>query len=237
VSTARYDGQTDWYESLASGEPHAAMHRFAVALLGRGPGRCLDLGCGTGRAIPLLQEAGWTVAGTDVSADQLAAARSNAGDATLVQADAHDLPFADAEFDAVVSLFTHTDFDDVAAAFAEAARVLKPGGRFVYLGPHPCFGNPMIARAAAAEIPDALAIVRPGYPKPGWRTLPPGPDDDRIRARVGINHVPLSHLLNAFAQNGLAIEHVEEPGGDDPPIYLAVVAQRRTSRPSVSAAT
>lgn len=237
MTTARYDGETDWYESLAAGEPHAAMHRFAVALTGRGPGKCLDLGCGTGRAIPALQDAGWTVVGTDVSTDQLAVARGNARDATLVNADAHDLPFADAEFDAVVSLFTHTDFDDLSAAFAEAARVLKPGGRFVYVGPHPCFGNPMIARAAAAEIPDAVAIIRPGYPEPGWRTLPPEPSDSRIRARVGINHVPLAQFLNSIAGAGLAIERVEEPGGDDPPIYLAVAAQRPTSRPSVSAAT
>jgi SAM-dependent methyltransferase len=237
VTSARYDGQTDWYESLAAGEAHAAMHRFAVTLLGPGPGRCLDLGCGTGRAIPLLQEAGWTVVGTDVSADQLDVARHNVGVATLVRADGHELPFADAEFDAVVSLFTHTDFDDLAAAFAEAGRVLKPGGRFVYVGPHPCFGNPMIARADAAELPDAVAIVRPGYPEAGWRTLPAGPDDSRIRARVGINHVPLAQFLNAIAGAGLSIGRVEEPGGDDPPIYIAVAAQRPTKRPSVSAAT
>ena len=115
--------------------------------------------------------------------------------------------------------------------------MLKPGGRFVYVGPHPCFGNPMIARADAAELPDAVAILRPGYPKAGWRTLLPEPDDSRVRARVGINHVPLAQFLNAVAGAGLAIERVEEPGGDDPPIYLALVAQRPTMRPSVSAAT
>ena len=240
MTSARYDGHTDWYESLAAGEAHAAMQRFAVALLGPGPGRCLDLGCGTGRAIPLLQRAGWTVTGIDVSVDQLDAARRQAPGAALVRADGHVLPFRDAEFDAAVSLFTHTDFDDAAAAFAEAARVLKPGARFVYVGAHPCFGNPMIARAAAADVPDAVAIIRPGYPEPGWRTLPPDPGSSAIRAHVGINHIPLSHFLNDFIGAGLTIERVEEPGGDDPPIYIAVAAtkaQRPTSRPSVSAAT
>src|SRR3954447_23143214 len=116
MTTARYDGQTEWYESLAAGEAHTAMLRFAVGMLGHGPGTCLDLGCGTGRAIPLLRDAGWTVVATDVSEDQLQIARQHAGDASVVQADAHDLPFEDAAFDAVISLFTHTDFDDLGSA-------------------------------------------------------------------------------------------------------------------------
>ena len=226
MPTARYDGQTAWYESFAAADAHAAMRRFAVEILGPGPGVCLDLGCGTGHAIPMLRAAGWTVVGADVSADQLQAARERAGDVRLVRADGHSLPFDDSEFDAVISLFTHTDFDRFDAAMGETARVLKPGGRFVYLGTHPCFGNPMVARAAANEIEDAVAILRAGYPTPGWRTLPNGPEDTRVRARVGINHIPLATLLNGIAGHGLTLERFYEPGGDDPPIYLALTARR-----------
>jgi SAM-dependent methyltransferase len=63
-------------------------------------------------------------------------------------------------------------FDDLDAALAEAARVLKPGGRFVYAGTHPCFGSPMVARGAAQEIEDAVAILRPGYTRPGCARSP-----------------------------------------------------------------
>jgi SAM-dependent methyltransferase len=227
MDAARYDGQAEWYESFAAGAAHQAMRVAGVELLGSGPGRCLDFGCGTGLAIPLLREAGWTVVGADVSRDQLAIAREHAGDAVLVRADGHELPFADGEFDAVISLFTHTDFDDLRVAFAEAARVLRRGGRFAYLGAHPCFGNPMVARAAAAGFDDAVAIVRPGYPKAGWRTLPSDPGSAQIRARVGINHVPLAAFLNAIVEQGLALERVAEPGGDDPPFYLSVSAVKR----------
>lgn len=104
MPTARYDGQTAWYESFAAADAHAAMRRFATEMLGRGPGVCLDFGCGTGHAIPLLRDAEWTVVATDASADQLAAAKEHAGDARLVRADGHDLPFGEAEFDAVISL-------------------------------------------------------------------------------------------------------------------------------------
>src|SRR4051812_9983004 len=112
MPTARYDGHTAWYDAFASGELFESLRRDAVTLLGDGPGRCLDLGCGTGRSAPHLRAVGWSVVGVDVSADQLEAAAELCDDVRL--ADAHALPFEDASFDAVISLLTHTDFDDAA---------------------------------------------------------------------------------------------------------------------------
>jgi ubiquinone/menaquinone biosynthesis C-methylase UbiE len=166
VTTARYDGQTEWYESFASAELFAEARQAAVRLLGDGPGRCLDLGCGTGLAIPLLLEAGWSVTGVDVSRDQLAAAEGGvAGRAALVCADAHRLPFADGSMDACVSILTHTDFDDPRVAWSELRRVLSPGSRFVYLGVHPCFGAPAVERRAGEP-----ALLHPEYRLAGWQT-------------------------------------------------------------------
>ena len=221
---ARYDGQTEWYETFASGESFAATRACAARLLGRGPGRCLDLGCGTGLTIPLLVDAGWSVVGADVSADQLRAAERHAGsEVELVQADAHALPFADGAFDAVVSVLTHTDFDDPARVFAETHRVLRAGGTFVYVGVHPCFASPFVERSEEG-VPVGL---RPGYREQGWQFLPPDRESTRIRARVGINHLPLAGLLNAIAGSGFRIEHVEEPGETDPPMNIALKALSR----------
>jgi len=218
MTTGRYDGQTEWYESFASGDVFSTARDFAVQLLGKGPGRCLDLGCGTGRAIPALARAGWSVVGTDVSVDQLAAARDHAGDlARLVHADAHALPFADAEFDAVISILTHTDLDDVVGAFTETSRVLRAGGAFVYLGVHPCFASPFVERGELAA-----PILHPGYRSAGWQRLPADPTSTKIRARVGINHLPLAGLLNAIVRSGFTITQVEEPGEADPPLFLAI---------------
>jgi ubiquinone/menaquinone biosynthesis C-methylase UbiE len=168
LRTARYDGQTEWYEAYTSADVFPSMRDFAVHLLGPGPGSCLDLGCGTGRAIPALAAAGWSVVGVDVSVDQLEAARASAGDARLVQADAHALPFADGEFDAVVSILTHTDLDDLQRAFSEASRVLRSGGAFVYLGVHPCFASPFVERGE-----DGTTVLRPGYRDAGCNGFRP----------------------------------------------------------------
>jgi len=99
---ARYDEHAAWYESTRPDLDNAERNCL-VRLLGDGAGRCLDLGCGTGVAIPVLRELGWTVIGVDVSDEMLV--RAALRGAELVRASADELPFGDASFDAAVSHF------------------------------------------------------------------------------------------------------------------------------------
>lgn len=217
---ARYDGLAAWYDAvIRSLDLTGVALESLERLLGPGPGRCLDLGCGTGIAFQPLARLGWSVVGVDVSADQLAVAgeHAQAVGAELIQADASRLPFADGSFDAVVSLLTHTDFDDASGAFAEAARVLRRDGPFVYVGVHPCFVSPAVEQRA-----DAPPLLHPGYRRQGWWEEAPG----LIRSRVGVNHLPLAHLLNAVLDAGLRLDHIDEPGDGDYPVLLALRARR-----------
>src|SRR6266516_3382040 len=123
---ARYDGLADWYDArfVTGAEPHQPG---LLDLLGPGSGRCLDIGCGTGRNFETIRGSGRTVVGLDVSADQLRLARTRT-DGPLMVADAGVLPFADESFDAVMVMWISTDVDDFGKVLREATRVLQPGG-------------------------------------------------------------------------------------------------------------
>src|SRR5215831_20332568 len=116
---ARYDGHADWYESwnLPNAEGCAAE---VADLIGPGRGLCLDLGCGGGHYFDVIAATGRTVVGLDYSADQLRFARNRSRQ--IVRGDAAALPFANATFPAVATMFISTDVDDFAAVLAEAAR-------------------------------------------------------------------------------------------------------------------
>src|SRR5437870_1877705 len=182
---ARYDDVAAWYDAeFATTHLGLSAREVVLRLLGEGPGRLLDLGCGGGANAVAFAERGWTVTGVDVSIAQLELARARGVDA--VQADAEALPFADASFDAAVSMFTHTDIDDFAAAAREASRVLRPEGTLVYLGVHPCFVGPH-AFVHDRGVPE----LHPGYRDTSYRREAPGIWSEGIRAKVGAWHLPL----------------------------------------------
>lgn len=220
---SRYDGHADWYEQNIVPWSTAAAAPLLGRLAGPGPGRCLDLGCGTGVHLAGLAAAGWSVVGIDASADQLRLARQRSRRvATLVQGDATRLPFPASSFALVVSAFTHTDVDDFAALAAEAGRVLAPDGRFVYVGLHPCFKGPM----AEQPRPDGAQVVHAEYRQAGWRTSGPGTVQGGLTSRVGFRHLPLADLLNCVPGAGLRLTRVEEGGPGPLPDWLAFIARR-----------
>ncbi len=204
--TARYDGLAEWYDRDFLGDALGSPTRETAArLLGDGPGRLLDVGCGTGWYTTAFRDHGWTVTGVDVSADMLRLARERGLD--VVQADAASLPFDDGSFDAVVSLWTHTDVDDFDALLTEAVRVLRSGGALVYIGAHPCFVGPH-ARFLSVE---GVRELHDGYLRHGrYGADAPGVGPDGLRAKVGGVHLPLGAFVQAFLDAGLTLERFEE---------------------------
>jgi SAM-dependent methyltransferase len=104
--------------------------------------RMLELGCGAAAGARWLRTQGAEVVALDLSAGMLRHAREMSDRSgvrvPLVQADALALPFADGAFDIVCTAFGAVPFvADSAAVMREAARVLRPGGAWVFSITHP----------------------------------------------------------------------------------------------------
>jgi demethylmenaquinone methyltransferase / 2-methoxy-6-polyprenyl-1,4-benzoquinol methylase len=105
--------------------------RRTVSALGLVPGSLIaDLACGTGDFCHELAERGFRPIGFDLSYGMLAAAPRPFPRA---QADALDLPLADAVLDGVTCGFALRNFAELPRFFAELARVVRPGGRIALL--------------------------------------------------------------------------------------------------------
>ena len=116
-------------------EPYALD--IGKRLSGRPISRLLEIACGTGvvtRALASALPESARIVATDLNQAMLdqAALVGTKRPVEWRQADAMQLPFQDATFDAVVCQFGAMFFPDKAKAFAEARRMLRPGGVFIF---------------------------------------------------------------------------------------------------------
>jgi ArsR family transcriptional regulator len=127
----------DWDEMRALDLPAAAVEAALLALVPeRDAGRLLDIGTGTGRVLELLAPRISQGVGVDASKAMLALARSRLaragiGHCSVRLADMYRLPLAAASFDVAVMQMVLHYADDPSGVLAEAARVVRPGGRLI----------------------------------------------------------------------------------------------------------
>lgn len=128
-----YDRVAPAYQEAVGGELAAkpldrAILTGFVELAGAGP--VADVGCGPGHVTRFLVGAGAAVLGLDLSPGMIAVARDRSPGLPFAVASMLGLPLADGACAGVAALYSiiHLDPDERAAAFAEFARVLRPGG-------------------------------------------------------------------------------------------------------------
>ena len=184
--------------------------------------RVLDLACGTGDlSRAAAKRGGHTVVGTDLSAGMLAA---NQAGVPVVESDAGHLPFAAGAFDGLVCGYALRNFTDLAAMFAEAARVLRAGGRLAALEVDaptsglwrfgfdvwfnkvvPVLGGALSDRAAYRYLPASVAY------------LPPTPALRKMLLDAGFSAVGIRPLAGGLSQLVVATRAGTPPPPPAPP--------------------
>ncbi|QYG92141.1 class I SAM-dependent methyltransferase [Iamia sp. SCSIO 61187] len=203
-----------WYDDLltAGSGPHQTAVATLLALLPPVTGReIVDVACGTGLATRAVAAAGAArVVGVDSSAAMVARAEGHevpaGSDVTYVVDDAQTLAtLADAAFDGATCQLGLMDIPDLDATLAAVARVLRPGGWFVFVIGHPCT---LVPDAVATTTPDGRpAVAITGYfDERFWRSANP----EGVR-RAGNHHRTFATYLDALAGAGFVLEQAAEP--------------------------
>ncbi len=211
-----------WQEGFTDGADAEYEEQILplVSELGDGADAVLDIGTGEGQIARRLADGGAsTVCGIDPTAAQVREARRRGGAPQYVRADAAALPFPDARFDLAVACLVFEHIDPLDLAVAEVARVLRPGGRFLFLLNHPLLQTP-----DSGWIDDH--VLDP--PEQYWRIGPYLTEShviEEVRKGVFIPfiHRPLGRYVNALIDSGLGLTRLIEPA--PPPGFLERAAE------------
>jgi SAM-dependent methyltransferase len=169
----------------------------------------IDLGCGTGYWCAWLARLGASPVGLDVSEAQLETARAlqheHRLDFPLVHASAEAPPFADGSFDLAFSEYGAAIWCDPFLWIPQAFRLLRPGGRLIFL----CNSVLAMLTAPPSDAPAGETLLRPqfGMHRIDW------PDTGEIDF-----HLPHSAMLRLLRDTGFEVEALHElraPEGDD----------------------
>ena len=204
VRAAEYieDGRRNW-----GSEPSWGIWSVPERDLGVLPGSVdgcdsIELGCGTAYVSAWLARRGARPVGIDNSEAQLATARAFQREFGLEfplwHGNAESVPAADASFDLAISEYGASIWCDPYLWIPEAARLLRPGGRLIFLV------NGVIAMLTLPDAPDAAAgdrLLRPyfGMHRFEWS------DDDSVEF-----HLPHGELIALLRRYGFVIEELLE---------------------------
>jgi SAM-dependent methyltransferase len=137
------------WDRMARSSEEAGLGDLRQGLLADATGRVLEIGAGTGVNLPHYGEGIESLVVTDPEPPMLKrlqrAVSEHTPDARVLQAPAEDLPFEDDSFDTVVSTLVLCGVDDQPRALQEARRVLRPGGRLLFIE-HVRSDDPSVAR-------------------------------------------------------------------------------------------
>lgn len=193
------------YAALNPGWEHATTrYQRWIARLLTPTTYVLDLGCGRGGVVERLHA---TSRWTGCDPDWLSLAEHRLSNLPRNQANAAQLPFTDSSFDLVISSWVLEHLPHPALTFCEVARVLRPGGRFVFLTPNKRHPIPQLGQLLARLATVQATIVAKAYQRAPEDAFP-----------VHYHANTLNDLTRITAQSGLRLVQIELV---DDPSYFA----------------
>jgi ubiquinone/menaquinone biosynthesis C-methylase UbiE len=236
-----------WYDQLI-GEKGSDYHQNviipgALKMLDPKKGeKVLDIGCGQGVFTRKLAAAGAEVTGIDAAPNLIKTAQTRSPNIKYLVADAAKLTmFNDGNFDVVSCIMAIMNMEPLAAVMAEMGRVLKPAGRLLLVMNHPCFRIPRQSgwgfdenrKLQYRRIDSYISEMKiPIQMHPGYNP----------NIHTWTFHRPISAYVKLLAENGFAVNQLEEwtshrkslvgakqraedRARDEIPIFLALGAQ------------
>lgn len=240
-------GGKDYYREYMNGP---ALIRMMGDVRGK---QVLDIGCGEGYFSRVFADMGAKVTGVDFSETLIEAAleeelRKPLGVKYLISNAADLIELQSSSFDIAFCFMSLMDIQDYEAAIAEASRVLKEGGRFVIVIPHPCFGewtgNGEIVSGWETRIKEDgtkefLYYYIYDYLQRRVETV--AWDFERLTSSFVTTsyHRTLSDYINKLSKYGLAITGLDEPepSEEGPKVHLSLRRHFRVPHSIVIEAT
>ncbi|MBW2095585.1 MAG: class I SAM-dependent methyltransferase [Deltaproteobacteria bacterium] len=181
------DAYDTWYRSRQGQEFDRSLGTILPRFLDPKAGdRVLDIGCGSGNHLLLLNRLGLDISGMDASSHMIQRAKERLGNrCTLKLGMAEDLPFDDNEFDYAVMIHTLEFLDDPLPAIREAGRVARQKVLVGVMNTLSCdgvkrriqgyFGDPLFRHARFFNLWEIKSFLRMAYgPVPlSWSCIPP----------------------------------------------------------------
>jgi ubiquinone/menaquinone biosynthesis C-methylase UbiE len=153
--------QAEHYDSLVGEMTRQAVDSLLAAVNARPSAKLLDVASGPGYVAAEGARRGLDATGADIAEDMVTEARRRFPGTKFEIADAENLRYEDASFDAVTCAFGMLHFPRPGKAVAEAYRVLGPGGRFaftIWCGPAKARVLTLIAETVQRHVDGSVAL-------------------------------------------------------------------------------
>jgi ubiquinone/menaquinone biosynthesis C-methylase UbiE len=213
--SSSWGGVADWYDNYLETTPDSYQEQVIapnlqrVLALKKGD-RLLDIGCGQGYFSRKFAAAGATVCGADISQELIRQAKSRSPEISYHVAPSHQLPFApNGSFQIATIILAIQNIEKMQETFAEAHRILAPGGRLILVLNHPAFRIPRRSEWGWDEASQTQYRRVDGYLSPSTVPIVMHPGQKQSSSTLSY-HRSLQDFFKALHKAHFAVSRLEE---------------------------